>query len=271
MAALALGADAVFVGARHISVRQIEVQLRRLPAAFDGFAIAHLSDLHYSRWAEDLIREAVRLTNQLHADLIMLTGDFVTVRMWHKRDAHAAADAEPCAEIIAALRSRHGSFAVLGNHDHFSDSRVVVSSLETRGIQVLRNRALAIHKDAARIWIAGLGDVLGGDDDLDSALQGIPGDEAVVLGVHEPDYAKWVMRRRVDLQLSGHSHGGQIRLPLVGAPFLPPLGRKYPLGLYRLGALTLYTNPGIGTIRLPARFNCPPEITLLRLRTATPT
>jgi len=264
--ALAVGADAVFVGARDIAVRRVEVRLRRLPAALDGFTIAQLSDFHYSALGDSLLRQAVQLTNQLHPDLVMLTGDFVTVRLGHKRDPDAAADAEPCAAILAGLRSRHGSFAVLGNHDHFSDSQIVSRSLEDRGIQVLRNRSGPIERDGVRIWIAGVDDVLGGDDDLHLALRGIADDQAVVLGVHEPDYAELVKRQRVDLQLSGHSHGGQVRLPLIGPPFLPPLGRMYPLGLYHLGTLTLYTNPGIGTIRIPARLNCPPEITLLKLR-----
>ena len=266
VAALALGADAVLLGARDLVVRRVEVGLKRLPAALDGFAIAQLSDFHYSALEDSLLREAVRLTNQLHPDLVMLTGDFVTVRMWHKRDPHAAADADPCATILAGLRSRHGSFAVLGNHDYFSDSEVVARSLEDRGIQVLRNRSIPIERDNDRLWIAGVDDVLGGNDDLQLALRGITDDQAVVLGVHEPDYAESVKRQRVDLQLSGHSHGGQVRLPLIGPPFLPPLGRMYPLGLYPLGTLTLYTNPGIGTIRIPARLNCPPEITLLKLR-----
>ncbi len=270
VAGMAVGADAVLVGARDLLVRKVEVPLGRLPSALDGFTIAQLSDFHYSPLAESLIREAVQLTNQLHPDLVMLTGDFVTVRLGHKRDPHAASDAEPCATLLAALRSRHGSFAVLGNHDHFSDPRRVTLSLEQRGIQVLRNRSLALEKNGARLWIAGVEDVLGGDDDLDLTLRGIPQDQPVVLAVHEPDYAHQVMRRPVDLQLSGHSHGGQIRLPWIGAPFLPPLGRRYPFGLYRLPPLTLYTNPGIGTIRVPARLNCPPEITLLSLR-ASPT
>jgi len=128
----------------------------------------------------------------------------------------------------------------------------------------LRNRSVPLERNGARLWLAGLGDVLEGKYDLKQALKGIPKPEPVVLLVHEPDFAGYV--KDVDLQLSGHSHGGQIRFPLLGAPVLPVMGRRYPRGLRRIGPLTLYTNVGIGTIWLPMRLNCPPEVTLLTLR-----
>jgi len=97
-------------------------------------------------------------------------------------------------------------------------------------------------------------------------LQRVPSDEAVVLLAHEPDYADYVARYPVDLQLSGHSHGGQVRFPFVPPLFLPEMAKKYVWGLYRIGELTLYTNPGLGTIRVPVRLNCPPEVTLISVR-----
>ena len=111
-------------------------------------------------------------------------------------------------------------------------------------------------------------DILSGKPRLDLALRGIPADEPVVLLAHEPDWADYVANHPVDLQLSGHPHGGQIRIPFIGAPYLPPLARKYPWGLRRIGGLTLYTNSGIGTIEVPTRLNCPPEVTLITLRSA---
>src|SRR5262249_34591136 len=122
----------------------------------------------------------------------------------------------------------------------------------------------------SRLWLAGVDDVIEGKPDMDRTLRGIPGNEAVILLAHEPDFADQVVQYPVDLQLSGHSHGGQVRIPLIGAPYLPELGRKYPWGLRRIGRLTLYTNVGIGTIRVPFRWNCPPEITLITLRALTP-
>jgi len=111
-------------------------------------------------------------------------------------------------------------------------------------------------------------DVLRGKPDINRTLRAVPRNEPVVLLVHEPDIADQVALHSVNLQLSGHSHGGQIRFPLIGPPYLPKLAHKYPRGLYRIGPLTLYTNVGLGTVRLPMRFNCPPEITLLTLRAA---
>jgi predicted MPP superfamily phosphohydrolase len=158
-----------------------------------------------------------------------------------------------------------GIFAVLGNHDQ-CNPQFIIRSLENHGITVLRNYALHVESGGARFWIAGVDDVLEGNARLDESLRTIPRGEATILLAHEPDFADAARRYPVDLQLSGHSHGGQIRLPLAGATYLPPLARKYPSGLRRLGPLTLYTNRGLGTVVLPIRFDCPPEVTLLTLR-----
>lgn len=131
---------------------------------------------------------------------------------------------------------------------------------------MLINQSVPIERDGARFWLAGVDDVLGKTADLDQTMHDIPPDEATVLMAHEPDYADHVARHPIDLQLSGHSHGGQIRLPLLPPIYLPQLGRKYVWGLYRVRDLTLYTNPGLGTIEVPARLNCPPEVTLLKIR-----
>jgi predicted MPP superfamily phosphohydrolase len=154
----------------------------------------------------------------------------------------------------------------MGNHDVGTDEAHIAAVLQSHGISVLRNRSVPLERNGARLWLAGLGDVLEGKYDLKQTLKGIPKPEPVVLLVHEPDFAGYV--KDVDLQLSGHSHGGQIRFPLLGAPVLPVMGRRYPRGLRRIGPLTLYTNVGIGTIWLPMRLNCPPEVTLLTLRAA---
>jgi predicted MPP superfamily phosphohydrolase len=114
-------------------------------------------------------------------------------------------------------------------------------------------------------------DVLEGKSRLDETLRAVAHGEATVLLAHEPDYADVVREYSVDLQLSGHSHGGQIRVPFVGSLLLPALGRKYPIGLRKLGPLTLYTNRGLGTVLLPVRIDCPPEVTLLTLRSGAPT
>jgi predicted MPP superfamily phosphohydrolase len=134
------------------------------------------------------------------------------------------------------------------------------------GIQVLANQSVSIEAKGARFWVGGVDDVLEGSADLDATLHEIPTGESVILLAHEPDYADYVTRYPVDLQLSGHSHGGQVRVPFLRPLWLPDLAKKYIWGLYKIGGLTLYTNPGLGTVGAPVRMNCPPEITLLTLR-----
>jgi uncharacterized protein len=261
--------EAALVEPHRPVVERVEVALRRLPRELDGLTIAHLSDLHYESPASaGVIRTAVEITNGLAPDVVVLTGDYVTLYPFQS-PSRAAEQSKPCAQLLADLHAPMGIFGVLGNHDHASDPRLVTRSLEAHGIAMLRNFNLCIERSGARLWIAGVDDVLGGEARLDQALQGIPSDQTTVLLAHEPDYADSVISSAVDLQLSGHSHGGQVRLPLVGAPILPSMARKYPWGLRHLGGLKLYTNRGVGTTFLPVRFNCPPEITLLTLRSGS--
>ncbi|HKU22613.1 MAG TPA: metallophosphoesterase [Terriglobales bacterium] len=264
----AIGAGALYHDTTALKITRLQLPLRRLPPRFDGLRIVQLSDFHYDRYVDvRVITSAVQAANQLQPDLVVLTGDFVTQGPFTGQyDPPSARDAEPCSQILSRLRSRLGIFAVLGNHDYYTDPNVVAEILRSRGFRVLRNQSFAVEENGARLWIAGVNDVVAGADDLEAALQQVPPSEPVVLLAHEPDFADWVPPHRVDLQLSGHSHGGQIVLPVIGPPYLPPLARKYPWGLRRLGPLTLYTNRGVGTITLPVRFNCPPEITLFTLR-----
>jgi predicted MPP superfamily phosphohydrolase len=159
-----------------------------------------------------------------------------------------------------------GRFSILGNHDAASDPARVVRTLRDHHSPVLLNHSIPLERGKDRIWLAGIDDALAGRPDLGLALTNIPSAECTVLLAHEPDFADEASLLPVDLQLSGHSHGGQVWLPGIGAPWLPPLGRRYPRGLYKVGDMTLYTNIGIGTIRAPIRLNCPPEITLITLR-----
>jgi predicted MPP superfamily phosphohydrolase len=264
----AIAADSTLIEPNRPRLIRKEIALRRWPDRLDGFTIALLSDFHYDRhFSIHPIRSAVETVNNLHPDLIALTGDFVSVH-WLGSAAKGAADAEPCAELLGKLRAPHGVWSVLGNHDVFSDPDRVTGALEALGIPILTNRSVAIEKEGARFWLAGVDDVLGGTADLPEALRGVPGQEAIVLMAHEPDYADYVARYPVDLQLSGHTHGGQVRIPFVGPLYLPPLAKKYVWGLFKIRALTLYTNAGVGTVELPVRWNCPPEITFITMKKA---
>ncbi len=268
--ALALGEDAAILEPNRPVLTAMELTLARLPAAFDGFTIALLSDFHYDEYFSAVpIRSAIEIVNRLHPDLIVLTGDFVTVPIFHRQlhnAKRAASAAEPCVTLLAQLHSRLGMVAVLGNHDMESDPPRITEAIQSKGIPVLRNRVMPLEQGGARVWLCGLDSVWHSSPILSRALKGLPSNELVILLVHEPDFADRAAHFPVDLQLSGHSHGGQVWIPGIGAPWLPELARKYPRGLYQVGPLTLYTNFGLGTIRLPIRLNCPPEVTLFTLR-----
>lgn len=258
LGAAALGAGwATLIEPNWPAVEQIGVTLPRLPARLEGLRVAQLSDLHISSYttAGDIERAAALAMRQ-SPDVIVLTGDFIWREVWQY--------AEELVEPLRTLRAPLGVYAVLGNHDHWEDAALATRVLAEAGVTLLLNQAVRLETDAP-LWLAGLDDVWERKHDMAAALAGAPDDECKLLLVHEPDYADEAARYPVDLQLSGHSHGGQINLPGYGRPVLPYLGRKYPAGLYQVGPLALYTNRGIGVIAPPVRFNCPPEVTLLTL------
>jgi predicted MPP superfamily phosphohydrolase len=250
-------------------VRQ-EIPLRRWPTRMDGFTIALLSDFHYDPcFSVHPLRSSISMVNDLCPDLIVLTGDFVSEPILRRHRVQAASAAEPCAQLLRQMRAPHGLWAVLGNHDAVTDPNLVTNSLRRQGIQVLINQSIPIERNGARVWLGGVDDPLERSADLNATLHNIPSDESVVLMAHEPDCADQVARYPVDLQLSGHTHGGQVRLPFIPPLYLPPMGRKYIWGWYNIGGLALYVNRGLGTVNLPIRMNCPPEITFLTLRRST--
>jgi predicted MPP superfamily phosphohydrolase len=239
-------------------VEHLTLPIPGLGAGMDGFRLVQLSDFHlYPFTRLDLIRRCVNLANGLAADVIVLTGDYV----W--REVEAIADLAP---VLAGLNARHGVFAIVGNHDHWTDVDRVVAGLRAAGLPVLRNAGVTLTQGAAALYLAGLDDGWSGHPDLKAALATAPSGVPVVLLLHEPDLADhYAGHPQLVLQLSGHSHGGQVRLPGRGALLLPYLGQRYDMGLYRVGPMWLYTNRGIGCIAEPFRFNCPPEITAMTL------
>lgn len=245
-----------------LDVERVTLALRGLPRPFEGFTLAQFSDLHLGPFARrDEARSAVDHVNSLQADAIVFTGDFVSQLN--------RGEAEIIAEEFARLRAPGGVFAILGNHDHWADPAQVAAAARASGLALLLNSGQALERGGGRLWLAGVDDVWEARHDLNAALAPAPSGAPVILLAHEPDYADTVAADgRVALQLSGHSHGGQVRLPLLGAPVLPWLGRKYPSGLRRLGDMWLYTNRGVGMIAPPVRLNCRPEITLFTLVSA---
>jgi predicted MPP superfamily phosphohydrolase len=264
--ALAIAGDAIFMEPNRPLIVRREFLLPRWPERLNGFTIALLSDFHYDPYfSVHPLHAAIAMVNRLSPDLIVLAGDFVSVPAAGDKKKGAFA-AEPCARLLRQMTARHGLWAVLGNHDDRTDPEHVTRALQTENIQVLANQSEPIERDGGRIWLSGVNDVMSGTADLAKTLGTVPSDEPVILLAHEPDFADEASRFPIDLQLSGHSHGGQVRLPLLPPLYLPQMAKKYVWGTYHVGPLTLYTNAGLGTVDVPMRWNCPPEITLLTLR-----
>lgn len=268
---VAIGAtDAVFVEPKNLLAEHIDIRLNRLPEEFHGFRIAQISDVHFGPYmGKPALQRAVRLAESFRPDLLVLTGDFVSHPFGVSNGSRGARQAEPCAEVLATVRGMP-ILAILGNHDHWNGAQIVEGALQDRGIPVLRNRSVPLERGNSRIWISGVDDALVRAADLSKTLRDVPPSEATILLAHEPDFADYAARFPVDLQLSGHSHGGQVRLPGIGAIVLPEMAEKYPLGLNRVGALQVYTNRGLGVINPPVRFRCPPEVTFVTLFPAPP-
>jgi hypothetical protein len=250
-----------------VKVVQLEIQLRRLPIDFDGLRLVQLSDIHFGSYmTQQHLRKIVETANAQRPDLAVFTGDYVTQASHHSFADKRAEQAWPCAEVLRDIRAPLGRIAVLGNHDCATNPDIVAAAMRTNNIQVLRNRSIPLERNRKRLWLAGVDDVVEENARPELALKGVPHDECVLAVVHEPDFADEIRKHPVDFQISGHSHGGQIRFPVVGPLYLPEMAKKYPLGHYRIGEFQLYTNRGIGVIGLPLRFLCPPEITLFTLR-----
>lgn len=256
--------------ARHeLDIVNRPIKLANLPDAFHGYRIAQISDIHLDEFTEPFfVERIVHKINALSPDLVLLTGDFITHgSLTFVAGRHAISR---CAEILTDLKAPL-RYACLGNHDVAFNSLAVTQALTTHGTPVLINQYIPIERTGARIWLAGVDDPGTSHPNLDLALPAKP-DGPVLLMAHEPDYADDVINHPrgplVDLMLAGHSHGGQIQLPFVGPLILPPMGRRYPEGMYQLNRMQLYVNRGIGTVGLPFRLNCPPEITLITLQSA---
>ena len=239
-------------------VEYIDISIPDLPSALEGFRIVQISDIHYYPITTlQLVDQAVQMANELEPDLILLTGDYV----WH--EVEAIFDLMPS---LSRLNARYGVYANLGNHDLWTDVNVVTQAFREIGMPLLVNQGLPISLGSDSLYLASLDDGWSGKPDLSAAMLNRPDSAPTILMMHEPDLAdKYSKDPRINLQLSGHSHGGQIRFPFVGALIYPYLSWKYPIGLYNINGMWLYTNRGLGTTNIPLRVNCAPEITELTL------
>ena len=242
-----------------LSVEHQPIHLPRLPKAFEGFRIVHLSDFHLGPFtSREQIERAVETANRLHPDIIALTGDYIS---------HDRQFAAPCAELIGNLRARYGIYAVLGNHDHWTDAALITDLFRAEGITVLVNQGMRFELRGEAFWLAGVDDTMVGLEDLPLALAGARDDEMKLVLAHNPIILRRAARAGVDLVLSGHTHGGQVTLRSERSASARPR-RRMLRGLGHQGQTQIYVTRGLGTVILPIRYGSPPEISLLELRRA---
>jgi predicted MPP superfamily phosphohydrolase len=240
-----------------LKVESRTIALRRLPPELDGLRIVQLSDIHHSPFTSRAqVERAVEMANELKPDIIALTGDYVS---------HEPNYAAPCAEMLGKLRARYGVFAILGNHDHWTDAQLITDLFRAEGITMLVNQGMRFEQKGGSFWLAGVDDTMVGLEDLPLALSGAKEDEMKLLLAHNPIILRRAARAGVDLVLSGHTHGGQItwraEKNAAGRP-----RRRLLKGLGRQGETQIYVTRGLGTVVLPVRYGCPPEVSLLELK-----
>ncbi|MGC1106130.1 MAG: metallophosphoesterase [Candidatus Acidiferrales bacterium] len=235
-----------------IEVTEHRIGLPNLPESFRGLRVVQLTDIHHGLYfPAAALSLAVELTNKLEPDIVALTGDFVT---------RSRNYIEPVAEMLGALRAREGVFAVLGNHDFRVDADEIAAALDRHGVEVLRNRHVTLRRRGQRLCLAGIDDFLYRAD-LPRAVRGILEGTPTILLSHNPGIIEHAAELGINLVLSGHTHGGQVRLPLIGCVY----GRsdekmRFKKGRDSLGGTQIYVSRGLGTVVLPVRYGCPSEI-----------
>ncbi len=246
------------IEAQWICVVEERITIPNLPRDFTGKRIALLTDLHHGPYTGlSYIEAIVEKTKALRPDMICLTGDFI-----HRGGKYT----EPCISTLAGLRAPLGVFGVLGNHDNWADKNVALDAFRKAGIVDLINGGQWLTAGSSRLRIAGIDDLWTGRQDIAGALGDARADDACILLSHNPDYVEVLTDKRVGLILSGHTHGGQVVLPLIGAPWVPSsYGNKYLRGLVQGPMAQVYVSRGLGTVTPPLRFCSPPEINVLEL------
>ena len=242
--------------ANSLSLERVSITLDRLPKRLDGFKIIQLSDTHHSPFTSlEHIERAIKIANRLRPDMFLLTGDYVS----HEREYIA-----PVAAALGKLKSKYGTYACLGNHDHWTDADLVTHLFRGEGINMLINEGLRVEARGASFWLAGVDDYMVGKTDVPAAMKGSYPDEMKLLLAHNPIIFREAARMSIDLTLSGHTHGGQVKVRNDAKRLFPQ--RRLKAGWYYRKNSQIYITRGIGTVVLPLRYQCPPEISLLELR-----
>ena len=236
-----------------------DILIRDLPERFDGFRITQLTDIHHSRiLGLDEINRMISLAQQTKPDMFVLTGDYTTT---YRRFI------EPCAEALSQLNAPEGVWAVLGNHDHYTDPELTTRALRSRRIEVMDNFHTTLQRGPDALQLSGIDDWTWNAVDWTRAFSGLKAETPTILLSHQPMVLDLPQTQNVSLILSGHTHGGQLRLPFVGAPArFATKELKYDRGLFTRGETQLYVSSGTGVIGLPLRLGVRPEIAVLHLK-----
>ena len=254
-----ISAYARLIEPHHYWISETDIFIRDLPERFEDFRITQLTDVHHSRiLGLDEVRRVVELAQQTRPDMFVLTGDYTTS---YRRFI------EPCAEALSSLNAPEGVWAVLGNHDHYTDPELTARALERHHISVMNNVHTTLRRGPDSLQLSGIDDWTWNAVDWTRAFSGLNPSTPTVLLSHQPSVLDFEQTRDVSLILSGHTHGGQLRLPFVGAPArFATTDLKYDRGLFRRGETQLYVSSGTGVIGLPVRLGVRPEIAVLRLK-----
>lgn len=260
----------IYYYARQIEPRMLKVSHHTIrhhfiPEGFKKFKIVQFSDTHLGfHYSLSQFNRLITKINSLNPDVIFFTGDLMDKPNEYDQQ-------HLITSLLKRLQAPFGKFAIYGNHDHGGyGSEIYKTIMEQSGFTILQNEANKIKLvDGSEIFILGLDDAMLGKPDFTKMIKGIPDGSYKILLSHEPDLANEAHAQGIQLQLSGHSHGGQIKIPLFGPLVTPPLAEKYHEGFYTLESetnqLVLYVNRGIGTTRLPFRFLSPPEVSVFML------
>lgn len=244
-----------------LDVKRLSLKLPRLEPAFSGFCMVQISDIHMGGWMNrKRLDRVVNVALAETPDLVVLTGDYLLGHGWDDAREQALEDV---AQALTPLAESVPALTVMGNHDYWTDVQKVRIRLRQAGISDISNSFHSLRRGDSHFHICGVDDVYERRDRIDQVLSRLPESGGAILLCHEPDFADTsAATGRFDLQVSGHTHGGQVALPFIGPFITPKHGHKYPLGLYQVGNMLQYTNRGVGMGRIPARFNCRPEITI---------
>lgn len=237
-------------------------QLIELPRAhrhLDGLTIAFATDLHVGpHFSVAALEPSIRILERVNADIVLFGGDYISESPRYLADVR-----EPLRRMAATAKI--GAWGMLGNHDIANIRDRVMETFEGTGIRILTNEAVEIDTGRGPLWLVGVDDALLGSARLEESFAGVPADAARIAMWHEPDLAEQVEPYGPFLLLAGHTHGGQVRLPVLGPVATPKMGKRYISGRHRFGDMTLFVSNGIGMYRPPVRFNCPPEVVVFTL------